>query len=156
MLNQNMLGALKVLTQRLEKTNWRVIGSVALALQGINLEPRDIDIETDEKEAVEIIMLLKDDETRPAELKVSGNYESKIWTFGIAGVEVEVIANLRVKHGDNWVASPNLAAPKVVEVGEMKIPLSPLEEQLEMYENLKRKERVQKIREALKEQSSAT
>ncbi len=155
---REIVEALKVITRRLRdaKIEWVLGGSTSLALQGVDISPKDIDILTDKDGAFEINKLLKEYEVKPVEFKTSDLFESFFGEFRILNVKVEVMGNLREKHGSQWVSlSTRLKSVKLIEMNGMEIPVSSLHEQKRAYEELGRKKdaiRVRKIKEALERQ----
>jgi hypothetical protein len=156
MLNSAIIKALKIINQKLKgkKIKWVLVGSTSLALQGVKIRPKDIDILIDKKDISKVGELFKRYEVKPIKFSRSEFFESYIGEFGIGGVKVEVMANLKEKIGERWASfSGRLINPRIIEIGRMKIPVSPLKEQLKSYQKLNRKKdliRVQKIKEALK------
>jgi len=161
MLNLKIIKVLKIIKQKLKekKIRWVLAGSVSLALQGVKIKPRDIDIISDKEGAFRFNELFKKYEVKPVKfgcLKIGGKelFESYLGKFKIKGVKVEVMGNLKEKLGRKWVyLHKRLKSPKIVEFQGMSLPVSPLKEQLKSYSNLKRKKdsiRVKKIKEVVK------
>ena len=71
MLSKKVISALKIIYKKLkkEKINWVLVGSINLALQGIKIRTKDIDILTDKKGAFKINKLFKEYEVEPVKLK---------------------------------------------------------------------------------------
>jgi hypothetical protein len=108
-------------------------GSLSLALQGINVEPHDIDVLTDRQGAFRINAMLKKYEKKAVEYAETEKVSSFFGIFEIQGVKVEVMGDYREK-------------PKIIEVDEIRIPVSSLEDQLVSYRRLKRTKDAEKIR----------
>jgi len=122
-----------------------------LALQGIDISPRDIDILTDKKGAFQIQELLKDYEIKKVELTKSEKLCSYLGKFQIMGLEIEVIGNFQAKTPNGkWTKPLSPKLKTTLKLGNLKIPVSPLKVELEAYKILGRAERVQKIEEVLK------
>lgn len=160
--NKKIIEALKVIYRKLKdkKVKWVLVGSLSLALQGVDIEPKDIDILTDKEGAFKINKLFKECEVKPVKFgrfKIGGRelFKSYLGEFKIKGVKVEVMGNLKEKWGREWKSlHKRLISPKIIEFEGMKLPVSSLEEQLKSYSRLGRKKdsiRVQKIKEALKQ-----
>ena len=103
--------------------------------------------------------LFKEYEVKPVKfgrLKIGGRelFESYLGKFKIKGVKVEIMGNLKEKLGRKWIyLHKRLKSPKIVKIEGMKIPVSPLEEQLKSYSRLGRKKdafRVKQIKKALR------
>jgi hypothetical protein len=65
------------------------------------------------------------------------------------------MSNLKEKIGDRWTSfSSRLINPRIIEIDEMKVPVSSLEDQLKSYQKTGGREKdfakIQKIKEALK------
>ena len=75
---REIVEALKVITRRLRdaKIKWVLVGSTSLALQGVDVSPKDIDILTDKDGAFEINKLLKEYEVKSVQFKTSDLFES--------------------------------------------------------------------------------
>jgi len=154
-LDSRIIEALQVVVQRLESTDikWVLAGSVSLALQGVKVEPGDIDILTDREGAYGTADLLKKHETKPMKFRSYKWSRSYFGEFEIKGVKIEVMGDLEEKIGGKWVSlSGRLVSPKLVKIDRIEMPVSSLEEQLRSYRLSSRKQdriRSQKIQEAL-------
>jgi len=145
MIQQRIIEVLRVINQKLkdQKIKWVLVGSVSLALQKVEIKPKDIDILTNRIGISKINKLFRKYEVKPAKFKSSKFFESYIGEFRINGVKIEVMANLREKIGDRWISfSSRLTYSRIIETNGMKIPVSPLQEQLKSYE---KKEEEKKI-----------
>lgn len=147
--------ALRIIYQKLkdQKIKWILVGSTSLALQGVRIRPKDIDILTEKAGAFKINRLLKEYETEPVELKESEMFQSYFGKFQIKEVTVEVMGNLKIKIGDKWTPSEELIPQRTLEINDMYLPVFSLETELKLYERLGRKKdsvRIQKIKETLK------
>jgi predicted nucleotidyltransferase len=159
MLNKKLKEAIKLICARLrgKKIKWVLVGSVSLALQGVKIKPKDIDILTDKKGAFQIEKLFEKHKIQvfPVKLSHSKLFKSYFGKFKLNDVKFEVMGDLKEKTGNKWVSfSARLKSPKTVKFEGMKIPVSSLQEQLRSYSKLGRKKdiiRVKKIKEALKE-----
>lgn len=147
MLKPKIIEVLKIIYQKLknQKIKWVLVGSTSLALQGVKIKPKDIDILTEKEGAFRVNKLFKNYEVKPVEfgrLKIGRRelFESYLGKFKIKGVKVEIMRNLKEKLGRKWVyLHKRLKSPKIVKIKGMKIPVSPLEEQLRSYQQLGRK-----------------
>ena len=122
-----------------------------MALQNVDVSPRDIDILTDRRGAFQIGELLKDYEIRKVGLTRSEKLCSYLGKFQIEGLEVEVIGDIQAKTSEGeWTKQFRPKRKITLNLKNMKIPASPLEVELKAYKILERTERVQKIEEVLK------
>jgi predicted nucleotidyltransferase len=154
-MEQRIIEVLKIVSQKLrgQKIRWVLVGSTSLALQGVRLKPEDIDILTDKEGAFEINKLLKEYETEPVRFKESDRFQSYLGRFKIKEVNVEVMGNLKIKIGNEWIPSERLVSRRTINIEGMGLPVFPLKKELELYEKLGRRKdhiRIQKVKEALK------
>lgn len=157
MVSKKIKDALKIVCRKLKdkSIDWVLVGSTNLALQGVDVTPHDIDILTDEKGAFSISELLGDHEVRKVEYKESENLASYLGEFRIDGIKVEVMGDLKIKRPDGtWYRELVIRGAKKAKVGEMEVPLYPLEKELEGYKILGRVEKVREIEKALRRESS--
>lgn len=101
MIPQTHLEVLRRLYERLEDAgvNWVVTGSLGFALQGIPLEPHDIDIQTDRDGAYEIESLFSEFVVKPVEFRESEAIRSHFGVLMIDGVRVEIMGEHPEKSG---------------------------------------------------------
>jgi hypothetical protein len=161
MLNKKVISALKIIYERLKKgkINWVLVGSVNLALQGIKIRTKDIDILTDTKGAFKANKLLKEYEVEPVKLEWWKLKNRKILSyFGklkIKGIKVEIFANKEGGKKQKFLKR-ELLFRKFIKFKGMKLPVAPLEEELKVYRQLGREKdliRIKKIKEALKKKN---
>jgi len=155
-MNQKIIEALKIIYRELKnkKIKWVLVGSTSLALQGVKIKPKDIDILTNKEGAFEIGKLLEEYEVKPVEFKRAKIFESYFGQFEIENVKVEVMGNLKEKKNNKWISlAKRLTSSKIIKIEKMQIPVSSLSEQFKSYERLGRKKdfiRVKKIKEILR------
>lgn len=143
------LSVLRVLYDVLESTgvNWAVTGSVGLALQGVPLEPHDVDIQTDEAGAYRIAALFADHVVRPVAFSAKSNICSHFGALEIDGMQVEVMGDMQHRRRDgSWQEPPDLLRIKrYVDVAGMRIPVLSLEHERDAHAEMGRPERVAQI-----------
>lgn len=150
MIDSGILKTLKLIESKLRGSGvrWVLAGSVSLALQGVNVKPNDIDILTDKEGALEINRILKDYEVKPIRFCRSELFQSYLGEFEIEGVKVEVMGDLKEFIEGEWRSlSHRLFMPRIVDVEGVRLPVSPLEDQLRSYQALGR-EIYQKFKES--------
>jgi len=153
-IDSRIMEALRTVSSHLKSVNvsWIIVGSVSLALQGVDIEPNDVDILTDKRGAFQIGTLLKEYEVKPVSLRTD-RFKSFYGLYDIQGTKVEVIGDLRVRIDDTWVPLfDRLKSPNLIEIDSMTMPVSSLRDQLLVYEKLGREkdeERIHRIREVL-------
>ena len=122
--------ALLTLMDALRGLRWVLAGSVASALNGLPVEPRDIDILTDKAEAGRIAEALADFAVEPLAWRETPQYASYLGRFRVEGVEVEVIGDLIIKGRGCTLTSALYARPRRVSVADESLLVVPLEAQL--------------------------
>jgi predicted nucleotidyltransferase len=150
MINKQIREALKLISKELKnkKIRWVLIGSTSLALQGVKVKPKDIDILTDKEGAIKMNEILKKYETQPVKFGRSEMFESYWGKFMVKGIRIEVMGNLKEKINGKWSQLLNrLKSHEIIKLESLRIPVSPLKEQLMGYENLRRKKDLSKIKE---------
>jgi hypothetical protein len=161
MIEKQFIKVLKIIYEKLkkEKINWVLVGSINLALQGIKIRTKDIDILTDKKGAFKINKLFKEYEVEPVKLKWWKVKDKKILEyFGklkIKGINVEILANRKLGKEQKFLKR-ELLFRKFIKFEGMKLPVAPLEEELKVYSQLGREKdliRIKKIKEALKKKN---
>lgn len=148
MVNEKLMHALTLVCKSLEDSGvrWVLAGSLSLALQGIEVEPEDIDLLTDRQGALKVNAILKKYEKKKVEYSETEQVSSFFGIFDVEGVKVEVMGAFREREGTRWVSlSHRLNNPKVVETHGMRIPVSPLEDQLTSYRRLGRPKDFEKV-----------
>lgn len=137
MVSISFLNALKIVNDKFRKhdINLVLVGSLSLALQGIEIEPNDIDVLTSKEGALMCNSILKEFVVKPVKWSQTEKYDSYFGRFRIEGVQVDIMGEFKVKEGDKWVdLTTRLKKPKYVQIRSLKIPVSPLDEQLKSYE----------------------
>ena len=150
MIAENKKKALKIISEKLKgkKINWCLIGSTNLALQGVNVNPHDIDILTDKKGAYQIGKYLKEYEIEPTHWRESKNLASHYGKFEINNTEIEVIGELQKK---GIYTHPHKKMKKVlIKIDDFKIPCADLNFEYSAYLNLGRKEKAKLIKQKMK------
>jgi len=148
MIAKNTVESLRILCQRLadQDIRWVLVGSTSLALQGVDVTPRDIDILTDKAGAYRINALLKDCEVKPVGYRPSDTLRSYLGEFCVSDVKVEVMGDYREKVKGKWQDStPRLTSPVIIQLEGMQLPVSPLHAHLRSYESLGQEKNAAKI-----------
>lgn len=152
-LKTRFLEVLKTLYSKLNKTDilWVIGGSLALKLVGLEVEPKDIDLFTNEEGAYEVEKLLAEYLVKNVSLSSKDNIRSHYGILNIHGIEVEIIGHIEFKDERNiWEAGRKLEG--VINIHEfegMKIPLMKIESQLKGYTKIGRKDKIRLIEEWL-------
>ena len=116
--------------------HWAVTGSAALALQGVAVEPRDVDVIAEESAALAMIghlgVLVLEDEVWWDRGDVRAARRS---LAVVEGVELEILVGVET-HSNGAVqrCTPDLSQVDLVIVGGREIPVLALEELIEILE----------------------
>jgi hypothetical protein len=146
---------LKKISQLLQghDVEWLVVGTASLALQGVDIQPHDIDIISTKEDTFKIGEILKEFEIQPVKFGRTHLFESYMGVYEIDGLKVEVMGDFKEKRDNEWFSlEERMLSPVIVEIDGIPIPVSSLENQIVSYEKLKRpkdSKRIDKIREAL-------
>ncbi|OGD69567.1 hypothetical protein A3E89_02050 [Candidatus Campbellbacteria bacterium RIFCSPHIGHO2_12_FULL_35_10] len=133
---------LSLIVNKLETVNYALIGSANLYIQGLEINPRDIDILTTPEDIKKIDEILGEYRTKEIFFDESGGRNSFRSYYVIDGVEIEVLGNVNndyrdVKSLDNKI---------YVEFDKIKIPCISLAEELNTYERMGRTEKYEMVK----------
>jgi len=133
-----------------ERICWGLTGSTSLALQGVAVEPHDIDIQTDEDGAYILGGLLKEYEVQPVAFCGNDRIRSHFGKYRIDGMEVEIMGDIQKSAGDHWEDIVPLGSLlDYVSWQGVSIPVIKLSYEAEAYEKLGRKAKAKMIRDFL-------
>jgi S-adenosylmethionine-dependent methyltransferase len=82
---------------------YTVVGGTAVALQGVPIPVKDLDLETDAEGAYRFQALFAGHATLPVALREGEVYRSHFGRFDFDGVTAEVMGDLHRREGDGWV-----------------------------------------------------
>ncbi len=153
MIDQTYIRVLRILFTRLKesKLNWALTGSLSFALQGLAVEPHDIDVQTDDVGAYEIERLFAEYVVKKVAFSSAEHIRSHFGAMSIDGINVEIMGNIqkRLSNG-TWETAVELRHHKrIIVVEDMRIPVLSLEYEYEAYIKLGRFERAQMIKDML-------
>ena len=154
MIPQTHLKVLRKLYERLKDSDvdWAVTGSLGFALQGVPVEPHDIDIQTDREGAYKIEHLFSEFVVRPVKFRESERIRSHFGALRIDGIEVEIMGDLQKKVEGEWEQPVDVRRyRRFVEIEGMKIPVLDLEYEYRAYLKLGRVEKAEMLRRFLEE-----
>ena len=125
---------LKRIVRRLNEAGvpYTIAGGTSLALHGLLIRVKDLDIEMDVAGAYRFAALFADHAVTPVALRESAFYRSHFGQFDFDGVQVEIMACLERREGDAWVAT-QVSNVEVVAVDGMPVNVSWLEEEALAY-----------------------
>src|SRR4051812_5071866 len=97
MIDPRYLNALRRICQRLqdERLIWVVTGSLGMALQGVDVEVHDIDLQTDKDGAYEIQSRFGEWVVVPVRDSVSERIRSHFGLLEIDGIKVEIMGEVQ-------------------------------------------------------------
>ena len=150
MLDIAYLEVLRKINTRLNNTsvNWAVTGSLGFALQGVPIEPNDIDIQTDKRGAYEIERYFSEFMTKRVTLSSTEKIRSYFGEFMINRIKVEIMGDIQKSLEDgSWENPVDLEHHKrVVEVEGMQVPVLSLEYEYQAYLKLGRIDKAEMLR----------
>ena len=154
MIPQTHLKVLYKLYERLKDSNvnWIVTGSLGFVLQGVPVEPHDIDIQTDKEGAYEIERLFSEFVVEPVRFKESERIRSHFGALMIDGIKVEIMGDIQKKVNDEWEPPVDITKYKrFVQIEGMEIPVLSLEYEYQAYLKLGRIEKAKMLKKFLEE-----
>lgn len=152
MIPEKLLEVFQRIYRRLrgEEINWVLTGSLAFAMQGLALTPRDIDIQTDRDGAYRFGELFAEFVTHPVGTDRAGErVRSHFGDFVIEGVQVQVMGDLQKRESpeQEWEAPTDLEKHKRwLEFRGMRVPVFDLAYEAEAYRKMGRLERAELLR----------
>lgn len=147
--------ALRLITQLAAKEpglTWALTGSTSFALQGMDTEAHDIDIQADQDSAYKLGDLLKEYVTEPVRFCGTETIRSHFGRFQIGEAEVEVMGDIekRLPNG-RWEPPPPLRAlTRYVGHEGMRLPVLSLEYEAKAYRTMGRTARAEEIERYMK------
>lgn len=125
---------------------WGVTGSTSFALQGMNVVPHDIDIQTDEATAYLLGDLLTEYVVRPVTFTGNETIRSHFGQFLVDTMEVEIMGDIQKKTGGKWEEIvPLTSLLDYVSLNDRRIPVLRLSYEAEAYRKLGRLPRAEEI-----------
>ena len=123
--------------------NWVLTGSLAFALQGMPVEPHDIDLQTDRVGAYQIEQMLAEFSKKPVAFAATEQICSHYGALQIEGVDVEIMGDVQKRLADGrWEPPPALNEHRqFIQVGDSHVPVLSLAYEAESYGKMGRLER---------------
>ena len=150
MIDPVYLNVLRQIHARLFHTdvNWVVTGSLGFALQGVPVQPNDIDIQTDKAGAYEIERLFSDVVIRKVEFSSAERIKSHFGALQIDSIEVEIMGDIQKRGADGvWEEIVDIAHNRrMVEIDRLIVPVLSLEYEYQAYLKFGRTERANMLR----------
>lgn len=137
---------------------WAITGSAALALQGVAVEPRDVDIAADESAASALVDHLSafvvQDEVGWDREDVRAARRSLVI---LEGVELEILVGVEThSNGVVRISTPNWAQVDLITMGGRKIPVITLQNLIPILEAMGKHERADMAKDELVRRSLKT
>ena len=150
MIDSVYLNVLRQIHARLSSTdvNWVVTGSLGFALQGVPVQPNDIDLQTDKAGAYEIERLFSDLVIRKVKFSATEQIKSHFGALQIDGIDVEIMGDIQKRGADDvWEEIVNPAHYKqTVEIAGLLVPVLSLEYEYQAYLKFGRVEQAKILR----------
>lgn len=140
--NPKFYPTLKLISEKLENINYALIGSVNLYLQGIKLEPRDVDILTTSADIILIDEILKEYRTKEICFDDSDGRNSFRSFYKINAMEIEVLGNVNNTFRD----AKSLDKKIEIKFKDISLPCIFLLDELETYKKMGRLDKVKLIK----------
>jgi hypothetical protein len=138
------ISVVKLLVKLLDGINWRLVGSTNLALQGVDVEANDVDLQIPVESVDLVNQKLVKFVINPIKFSETEIYKSYFGQFEIDGVLVEVMTDNPIK------ASPKKARDNVIiSLGDKSITCASLQEEYDGAVIRGKVEKVQAIRKKL-------
>ena len=150
MIVSKYLEVLRKICARMDNSNvnWAITGSLGFAIQGVPIEPNDIDIQTDENGAYEIERIFSEFVNQKVTFSSTDRIRSHFGVLMIDGIKVEIMGDIQ-KRLDNgvWEEPMDLGSHRrIVEFKEIQLPVLSLEYEYQAYLKLGRFEKAEMLR----------
>lgn len=148
MISAELRAVIRLLCERLDGVTWALTGSLGMAVQGVPLTPRDMDVQTDGVGAYEIERRLAEFVTRPVCFSAAERVRSHFGACLVHGVRVEVMGDLEKRRADGvWEPPPDLVRLiRYAILDGLHVPVLDLEYEAQAYTTLGRLERAATLR----------
>lgn len=149
MIPSENVNAILTLHNKLLGIDWRLIGSSNLALQGVDIEAKDVDISI-KVEAIQAVQkALQEYCIKQIEYTHNNGYSSYFGHFTIEGVQVDVMAGSVQKDGVKTSEDSQNVKPVFVKVDGIFIPCVDLNTEYDAYISMGRKEKAALIKKVI-------
>lgn len=141
--------ALDALLSRLDGLDhpWALTGSTSFALQGLDLKPDDIDVQTDRAGAHAIEGCLETGRIEPVHWRLGDRIRSWFGRFELEGVQVEVMGDIERRVDGEWLGPIDVMNHRLtIPWRGYHIPVLELAYEARAYEQLGRTTRASQLR----------
>ncbi len=136
------------LVDGLEGVPWALTGSTSFALQGVPVEPDDVDVQTTAHGAHEVEARFADSVVDPVARSSGDGVRSHFGVLSVAGVRVEVMGGLQKRVDGEWEPPVDVTEHReFVTLDDRRVPVLSLSYEAAAYERLGRQERAALLRE---------
>lgn len=152
MLPEKNIKALKVLHKLFSENTitWKLTGSSNLALQGVSVDAKDVDIFVKNNEIDKVQKLLDEYTIDSIKYSQTEKFRSFFGRFSIENCLVEVMCNLEIFKDGTWLkSSPFEDLPVFIKLDDSDIPCITLKMEYEGCMRLGRLEKAEKIKHVL-------
>ena len=155
MLDDFLLSDLRALNARLDKqpVNWAITASCGLALQGVPVSVRDVDLLTDSAGAYRMEQLFAAEMVRPVQFSSAETIQSHYGAFELGGYVFEIMGDVQYRRQDQptmWDGPIDFTPYKhFLTVDGMTLPVLTLEFEYEGYVRLQRAAKIKLLGEWL-------
>ncbi|WP_435118242.1 nucleotidyltransferase domain-containing protein [Halolamina sp. C58] len=137
--------AIETLAARLDEVPWALTGSASFALQGVPVEPDDIDVQTTAAGAYAIEEAFADRVLDPVSHSATERIASHFGAVELHGLRVEIMGAVQKRRPDGTWEPPVEIEPHraFVDLDGRSVPVLSLEYEADAYERLGRHERAE-------------
>lgn len=149
MISENHIKTLNLIYKLLKDADvsWKLIGSTNLALQGVEVTAKDIDLTTNAKDVYKIDTAFSKYSIEPAHRKETENFRSIYGLYKMSDIQVELMADLETNNDGKWTKTSTAPiSPVSIDVSGTSIPCASLDEEYNAYLKLGRIEKANLIK----------
>ena len=155
-IQKEYIEILKTLYKELIKT-WVLTGSLSFAIRGLDTSIGDIDIQTDKHGAYELQKIFKKYREINVEFKQTEKIRSYFGSIKMKNIKIEIMGDIEKKIKNEWTTAPDLVLLKEnIEFLGMKIPVLPIEYEVDAYFNMGRIDKANKLKELISSLKTAS
>jgi len=132
---------------------WALTGSASFALQGVPVEPDDIDVQTTEAGAYAVESAFADRVVEPVSFSVADRIKSHFGALEFGGVRVEIMGAVQKRRPDGtWEPPVDVSEHRrFVDLDGRSVPVLSLAYEADAYERLGREQRAALLAEHARE-----
>ncbi len=126
---------------------WALTGSLSIALRGMPLVPRDIDLQSDRAGAVAMAARMSAYQVEQVQLRESEQIRSYIGHLEMEGLKVEIMGDVQKRGPAGWDPAPDLSRwIETIPFRGRQLPVLSLGYEAEAYQRMGRARRAAQIR----------